>query len=91
MNTLIDHPRECWMWGRTEAIGTSLYWLIHHKVLRRGSWIFDTPYSCANEVFAKQEADKMIEQKSLEGRNLYQEVTVSGPYVSWREIWWKHK
>lgn len=86
-----DHPSQIWMWGHKEAIGTELYWRIEHKVLRGGQWISDVPYSCGTEVFARQEAAKMAQQTGYTGRNLYKEVSVSGPYVSWREIWWKER
>lgn len=88
---MIDHPREVWMWGNREAIGTELYWHIEHKVLRSGKWVFDIPYACGTEKFAREEAEKMAVQTSWEGRNLYKEVAVTGPYVSWKEIWWKEK
>lgn len=81
------------MLGREAAIGTSLYWLIHHKVMRNGEWISERPYGCGTEEHAHTEAAKMASMTSpvLGGRHIYQEVSVSGPYVSWREIWWKYK
>lgn len=85
------HSSELWMWGREEALGASLYWNIDHKVLRRGEWVPDIPYACGTEAFAREEADKMSKQTSHAGENLYREVRVSGPYVSWREIWWRHR
>lgn len=93
MDDVSMHPREIWMWGREEAIGTSLYWNINHKVFRsyRGGWVPDIPYSCHSEEFARGEAAKMANQVSHDGRNLYQEVSVSGPYVSWREVGWKYR
>jgi hypothetical protein len=88
----MEHPSELWMWGRETAIGTSLYWNINHKVLREGMWVSDTPYSCGTEGFARQEAAKMSEQRSsVDGRKLYRDVTVSGPHISWKEIYWKEQ
>jgi hypothetical protein len=79
------------MWGREAAIGTKQYWHIHHKVLRSGEWMFDEPYACAEEWFAKQEAEWMVGLKAHDGRHLYQEVTVSGPHIRWQEVWWKYR
>jgi hypothetical protein len=90
-NLTNEHPTEFWMWGREAAIGTSLFWRIHHKVFRQDRWVFDIPYACSDEAFARLSADKMTEQKSHTGRQLYREVTVSGPHISWREVWWKYK
>lgn len=87
----MSQPQEFWMLGREAAIGTSLYWNIHHKVLRNGEWIDATPYSCFNEAFAREEAEKMSKQTAHDGRNIYRDVSVSGPHVQWREIWWKYK
>lgn len=85
------HPSERWMWGREAAIGTRLYWNIHHKVLRSGKWVPDIPYSCGDESFAIDEAAKMRGSRASDGRDLYRDVTVSGPHVSWREVWWKYR
>lgn len=78
------------MWGPEAAVGTRLSWHIHHKVLRNGAWVPDIPYACGTEDFARQESVKMAGQRSSgDSRLLYRDVTVTGPHVSWREIWWK--
>lgn len=82
---------EIWMWGRDEARGTSLYWLIHHKVLRRGQWVDAIPYSCGTEVHAHGQADVMSNQKSHGGDLLYSEVNVTGPCVEWIDISWRYR
>jgi hypothetical protein len=89
--TTPEHPHEVWLWGREEAIGTSLFWRIHHKVLRRDKWVPAIPYACGTEEFAREEASKMAEQKSWQQEHLYRDVTVTGPHVEWREVWWKYK
>jgi hypothetical protein len=93
MDDATMHPREIWMWGHEAAIGTSLYWNINHKVFRshRGGWVPDIPYACGTEAFAREEAEMMSKQTAHDGRPLYQEVAVSGPYVSWREVGWKYR
>lgn len=82
---------EIWMWGREEAIGMSFYWLVHHKVLRNGIWVWDIPYSCRPEAFARETADKMTGQSSIDGRFLYREVVLTGPHVEWQSVAWKYR
>ncbi len=86
------HPAEIWMWGRQEAIGTSLHWLIHHRVLRNKEWVDAIPYSATPEECARSAAAEMaVQTSSVDHRLLYRDVTVTGPHVSWREIAWKYR
>lgn len=80
-----EHPSELWMWGRHEALGTKQYWRVNYKVLRNGQWVFDSPYACGTEAFARQEAAVMTEKP------FYKEVSVSGPHIAWGVIWWKER
>lgn len=85
---MTDRPSERWMWGREAALGATLYWEVHHKVLRRAEWVWDFSYACGTEELAHTEADVMSRQ-TFDGRPIYREVSVSGPRVRWREIGWK--